>query len=108
MTAIKTTLLLLTFAAVQFFTGTSAAEPEVLSLSHYTDRFGPHSIPGLPVGDKVQIKRSLIPMILRAVRRSRLKLCMAAQRLRSTPLLLHCIRRLFTHTKNTSTSIRAY
>jgi hypothetical protein len=55
MKAIKTTLLIPTFAAIQFFGNISAAAPVVLSLAHYTDRFGPHSVPGLPIGDKVQI-----------------------------------------------------
>jgi uncharacterized protein YjbI with pentapeptide repeats len=55
MKAFKTTLILLTFAVVQFLGANSAAAPAVVGLSHYTDRFGMHSIPGLPIGDKVQI-----------------------------------------------------
>jgi hypothetical protein len=48
-------LLTLTFAAFQFVAANSAAEPVVLGFSHTTNRFGPHSLPFLPVGDKVQI-----------------------------------------------------
>jgi hypothetical protein len=55
MKAFKTTVLLLTIAAVQSFGASSAAAPVVTSLAHYTDRFATHSIPGLPVGDKVQV-----------------------------------------------------
>jgi hypothetical protein len=49
------TLLLLTFAAFHFFVAHAAAAPTVIGYGHQTDRFGPHSIPGLPVGDKVQV-----------------------------------------------------
>jgi hypothetical protein len=55
MTAFKTTLLVLALAAFQFFVRTSAALPVVSSIGHHADRFSPNSIPGAPVGDKVQI-----------------------------------------------------
>jgi hypothetical protein len=55
MTAFKTTLLILALAAFQFFARNSAALPAVNSIGHHTDRFSINSIPGAPVGDKVQI-----------------------------------------------------
>jgi hypothetical protein len=55
MTAFKTTLLTLTFAAFNCFAASTAAAPVVVGYGHLTDRFGPHSLPLLPVGDKVQI-----------------------------------------------------
>jgi hypothetical protein len=55
MAAFKSTSLILAFAAFHFFGATSHAAPLVTSFAHYTDRFAPHSIPGLPVGDKVQV-----------------------------------------------------
>jgi hypothetical protein len=48
-------LLILTFAAFQFFAAGSAAQPIVLGYGHTTNRFGPHSLPLLPVGDKIEI-----------------------------------------------------
>jgi hypothetical protein len=55
MTAFKSTLLLLTFTALQFVSNRAAALPTVINYGHHTDRFAPNSIPGAPVGDKVQI-----------------------------------------------------
>src|SRR5262245_12030898 len=52
---IHRTLLIITFAALQFFGANAWALPTVIGYGHFTDRFGPHSLPGLPVGDKVQI-----------------------------------------------------
>ena len=48
-------LLTLTFAALHFFAAPTEAAPVAIGYGHLTDRFGPHSLPLLPVGDKVQI-----------------------------------------------------
>jgi hypothetical protein len=53
--ALKTKLLILTFAAFQFFADGSAAQPTVINYGHFTRRFGPHVLPDIPVGDKVHI-----------------------------------------------------
>src|SRR5262245_27253817 len=50
------TLLILAFAAFQFFGANACALPAVIFTGHRTERFGPHSSPGwIPVGDKVQV-----------------------------------------------------
>jgi PEP-CTERM motif-containing protein len=55
MTAVKTTLLIMTCAAFQFFAANAWALPTAYFYRQSTDRIGPHSFPGFPVGDKVQI-----------------------------------------------------
>jgi hypothetical protein len=52
---VNETLLLITFAAFQSFGAYAWALPMVIKYGHITDRFGAHSIPGLPVGDRVQV-----------------------------------------------------
>jgi hypothetical protein len=59
MAAFKTKLLLLTFASFQCFAAGTAAQPTVISYGHFTRRFGPNSIPKVPVGDKVHISVAL-------------------------------------------------
>ena len=46
MTAFKTTLLMLTFAAIQFFGANAWAIPTVIDYAHFTDHIGPNSLPG--------------------------------------------------------------
>src|SRR5262245_65853688 len=53
------TLLLINLTAFQFFGANAFAAPIVISTGHHTDRFAPHSIPGLPVGDFVRISAAL-------------------------------------------------
>ena len=36
-----------------------AALPTVIAYGHFTDRFGPNSLPSFPVGDKVQVSAVL-------------------------------------------------
>jgi hypothetical protein len=36
-----------------------AAAPFIVSASHFTDRFAPNAVPGLPTGDKVQVTISI-------------------------------------------------
>jgi hypothetical protein len=55
LTFFKSALLILTCAAFHCFAAPTAAAPVVLGYGHFIDRFGPHSLPLLPVGDKVQI-----------------------------------------------------
>jgi hypothetical protein len=56
MTAFKTKLLILTFAAFQLFARGSAALPVVTGVGHYASRIGPHSSPAwIPAGDKVLV-----------------------------------------------------
>jgi hypothetical protein len=52
-------LLILTFAAFQFIAAKAWAVPTVFAYGHFTDRFGPHSLPEMPVGDKIQIWAAL-------------------------------------------------
>ena len=49
------TLLILSLAGFQLFARGSAALPIVTSTGHHADRFAASTIPGTPVGDKVQI-----------------------------------------------------
>ena len=55
MFAFKTTLAVLIFAAFQLLGANVFALPTVVDFAHFTDRRGPHSLPGAVVGDKVQI-----------------------------------------------------
>jgi uncharacterized protein YjbI with pentapeptide repeats len=48
-------LLVLVYVLCQLIARGSAALPEVVFTGHFTDRFAPHSIPGWPQGDFVQI-----------------------------------------------------
>jgi PEP-CTERM motif-containing protein len=55
MPAFKTTLLILTFPAFSCLGASVWALPTVVVYRHGTDRIGPHSLPGFPVGDKAQV-----------------------------------------------------
>jgi hypothetical protein len=55
MTFFKKSWLLLTFAAFQFIDVYVWALPTVINYGHHTDRYAPNSIPGAPVGDRVQV-----------------------------------------------------
>jgi len=59
MTSFKPAFLLLTFITVQFVADRAAAVPVVLGSGHHTDRYAPHSVPGWPQGDVVQISLGL-------------------------------------------------
>jgi hypothetical protein len=59
MTAFKSALLFVTVAAFQFIGAKAAALPTVFAYGHFTDRFGSHALPEMPVGDKVQIWAAL-------------------------------------------------
>src|SRR5262245_1564613 len=59
MTAVKTTLLVLTCAAIQLFASSAWALPTAFFYRQFTQRIGPHSFPGIPVGDKVLIFAAL-------------------------------------------------
>jgi PEP-CTERM motif-containing protein len=59
MNAFKTPLLTLACAAFQLFGANAWALPSAFFYRQGTDRIGPHSFPGIPVGDKVQIFAAL-------------------------------------------------